>query len=105
MLSGAFMKFQPTKIEKIMLVIYFIIVVAMLLNPPWAYFHPETGKFIESLGDNNIFYDINERNAQIHFSMLLYRIIVTGILLALVTFVLRIFSKLGKKKSHASEKI
>ncbi len=91
------MNIQLTKFEKAMIVIYFVIIIIMLLNPPWAYFHPETGKFIESLGEKNIFDGVTETKAQIHFSMLLYQIIVIGILMAFAAFVLRSLSKLRKK--------
>lgn len=97
------MNIQLTKLEKTMIVIYFIITIIMLLNPPWAYFHPETGKFIESLGEKDIFDGVTVPNAQIHFSMLLYRIVVIGILLAFVAFVLRSLSKLRKKGKTLKE--
>ncbi len=97
------MRFQFNKLEKVMIVIYLVIVVLMLLNPPWAYFHPETGKFISSLGEHNVFDSRPEAEAQIHFSMLLYQIFVIGVLLTFIAFIFRSFKKLWKRKGNTSE--
>jgi len=91
-----------TVIDKILIAIYLIIVVTMLLNPPWAFFHHESGRFIESYGDIFVFDDKPE-GAQIHFSLLLYQIFVLGFLFASIAIAIRFIRKLFRTACKSTE--
>jgi len=93
---------QFDKSEKIVVIIYILIVVLMLLNPPWAYFNQETGKFLESIGTYFIL-NSPQPEAQIHHTMLIYRIFVLGILLASIIAVLRITKMLWNRSITTKE--
>jgi hypothetical protein len=93
------MRFQINKFEKAMVAIFVVIVISIVLNPPWAYFHPETGKFVRSLGERFIFDGGPEPEAQIHFSMLLYQIFVLGLLLVLLAFFGRFLCRFWRSRS------
>lgn len=102
--EGVVLNIQLSKLEKVLIATYILVVISMLLNPPWAYFHPETGKFIRSLGEGNVFDGGPEAEAQIHFSVLLYRIVVTTFLFAIIGFTLRKF-KAWKDRSKDTKSI
>jgi hypothetical protein len=102
--AGVVMRFQFNKFEKVLITIYVVIAILMLINPPWAYFHPESGKFIRSYGVSNIFDSRPEAEAQIHFSMLLYQFFVLGIIFVFITFILRMLGRLWSNKNKAAGK-
>ena len=63
-----------SKVDKVVLGAYLLWAVLLILNPPWAYFHRETGSFMESSGHHFIFDESREKDLQIHFSLLFYQV-------------------------------
>lgn len=93
------MNIQLNKFEKVMIVIYLLVLVGMILCPPWAYYNPETGAFIKSFGSSNIF-DTAPEGTQIQFSVLIYQIFVVSLLWGLGLFAIRKVYNLFKKSAE-----
>lgn len=90
------MKIESTKIDKLLVFVFAMFVTIRIINPPWAYFHPQTGNFVESAGNRFIF-DNQETRMQIHYSQLLYDLFAIGLVLFLIAIVIRAMRNISLK--------
>lgn len=86
------------KSDKVILLAGLILLVLFGIFPPWAFFDPSTGNFVESCDRSGfMFFDQPEPTARIHFLQLIYNWVVIAVLTITVLLTKKVFSKETKK--------
>lgn len=71
--------------DKIIILVGLIIIVLFGLFPPWAYFDPSTGNFVQTCeSSGNLFFEQPEPSAKINYQQLIYNWVVIIVLTSTV---------------------